>query len=299
MAQEIASLGFSHVELSHGIRMVLVPGILRAVEEKVIQVASTHNFCPLPPGITQAAPNLFEPTAPDPRERDQWLRYTKRSVEFASQLGAKALVCHLGSVGFRWFNPALRLRKFVDEKGEGSGFARPDFPDRVKKTMSRIQERMAAHWDRLLDSLRGMEGLAKEKNVRLGFENRERVEELPLDPDFGALFAALGPETQGGYWHDTGHADLKQRYGLLDHRVHLRDNAGRLLGFHLHDVDPGGNDHQALGEGTIDFEMVSEFWREEHILVLELSPNVELAGVQTSKERIEALIASRRLSLAR
>ena len=97
MLVEMAELGFTHVELSHGIRITLVPGILRAVEEGIIQVSSVHNFCPLPPGVNQAAPNLFEPSASDPREHDQWLRYTRRSLEFAGQVGARIMVCQWSS----------------------------------------------------------------------------------------------------------------------------------------------------------------------------------------------------------
>ncbi len=36
MLTEMAELGFRHVELSHGIRITLVPGIMKAVEEGVI-----------------------------------------------------------------------------------------------------------------------------------------------------------------------------------------------------------------------------------------------------------------------
>src|ERR1044072_2084012 len=118
MLREIAALGYEFAELSHGIRITLVPGILRAVEEGVIKVASTHNFCPLPTGVVQAAPNLFEPSVSEHREHDQWLRHTKRSIDFASQLKAPAVVCHLGSVQFFWFNPAHALRKYLDEHPE-------------------------------------------------------------------------------------------------------------------------------------------------------------------------------------
>ena len=52
MLAEMAGLGFKHVELSHGIRIPLVPGILRAVEEGVVKISSTHNFCPLPTGVS-------------------------------------------------------------------------------------------------------------------------------------------------------------------------------------------------------------------------------------------------------
>ena len=37
--------------------------------------------------------------------------------------------------------------------------------------------------------------------------------------------------------------------GLIDHRGQLEANAGRLIGFHLHDV-VDGHDHQAIGSGT-------------------------------------------------
>jgi len=114
MLQEIAGLGFEWVELSHGIRVTLVPGILRAVEEGVIKVASCHNFCPLPTGVMHAAPNLYRPTSRDPRERDQWLRQSKRSVDFAAQVHARNLVMHLGSVEFFWFNPAHKLERYLD-----------------------------------------------------------------------------------------------------------------------------------------------------------------------------------------
>ena len=38
MLSEMAGLGFDRVELSHGIRITLVPGILRAVEEGLVKV---------------------------------------------------------------------------------------------------------------------------------------------------------------------------------------------------------------------------------------------------------------------
>jgi hypothetical protein len=93
-----------------------------------------------------------------------------------------------------------------------------------------------------------------------------------------------------GYWHDTGHADIKEGMGLLNHRQHLESLAPRALGFHLHDVNAQGQDHQPVGAGHIDFEMVSSFWRPEHLLTLEFGPRVTVDDVKVSKERIEKLI---------
>jgi sugar phosphate isomerase/epimerase len=292
MLREIAGLGFRHVELSHGIRITLVPGILRAIEEGVIEVASTHNFCPLPTGIVQAAPNLFEPSAREYREHDQWLRHTKRSIDFASQVKSKVLVCHLGSVKFFWLNPARNVRRYLHEKPEaGRNGHDQGYHTLLNKSLAQLRKRMGPFWEQTKASINEVLEHAKQKGVRLGFENREKFEELPLDADHLDLVNAFPPDAPVGYWHDTGHADIKEGMGLLKHREHLEKMAPRTIGFHLHDVNGQGQDHQPVGGGHIDFKMISGFWRSEHLLTLELSPRVPVDHVRASKERIEKLLS--------
>ena len=293
MLREIADLGFSHAELSHGIRIVLVPGILRAVEEGVVKISSTHNFCPLPTGVTQAAPNLFEPSASEHREHEQWLRHTKRSIDFAAQVKAKVCVLHLGSAKFWLFPPSRKLHAYLRDNVTADTTQDKKYLQMLRKAGEKMRARMIPFWKQTLASLKEVNAYANERGIRLGCENREKFEELPLDDDFPALFEALGEGTACGYWHDTGHADIKVGMGLMDHRAHLARNADRLLGFHLHDVNEKGKDHQPIGAGHIDFDMVSEFWRPEHLLTLELSPRASPADVAESKRRIEALVEKR------
>ncbi len=291
MLREIADLGFEYVELSHGIRITLVPGILRAMEEGTIKVASTHNFCPLPTGVVQAAPNLFEPSNRDHREHDQWLRHTKRSIDFAAQMKARALVCHLGSVHFFWFNPARSVRRYLhDHPDAGRGGNDKAYAQLLQKSLASLRKRMTPFWEQTKASINEVLEYATQRGVRLGFENREKFEELPLDADHLELLNAFPPTAPVGYWHDTGHADIKEGMGLLEHRLHLEKLAARAIGFHLHDVNAQGQDHQPIGAGHIDFEMISRFWRPEHLLTLELSPRVAVEDVVASKRRIEALI---------
>jgi sugar phosphate isomerase/epimerase len=296
MLHEIASLGFTHAELSHGIRIVLVPGILKAVEEGVIKISSTHNFCPLPAGVTQAAPNLFEPSQEEPREHEQWLRHTKRSLDFAAQVKSRVLVLHLGSVKFWLFPPGRKIQAHLRNNPDIVPATDERYQAVLRKACAKLRGRMGPFWKQVQKSLGEISSYAQERGVALGCENREKFEELPLDDDFPALFEALtanGASTPCGYWHDTGHADIKQGFGLIDHRSHLERNAGRLLGFHLHDVSAAGKDHQAIGSGRIDFEMISSFWRPEHLLTLELSPRVSSEEVAASKTVVEGLIARR------
>lgn len=293
MLREIADLGFTHAELSHGIRIVLVPGVLRAVEEGIIKISSTHNFCPLPTGVTQSAPNLFEPSAQEQREHQQWLRHTKRSLDFAAQLKARVCVLHLGSVRFWFFPPSRKLKAHLRDNPGAETVGSPKYQGLLRKAGAKLRGRMTGAWTRTLASLGEIDGYARERGVRLGCENREKFEELPLDDGFEGMFDALGAETACGYWHDTGHARIKEGMGLLNHREHLAKNATKLIGFHLHDVNAKGKDHQPVGSGEIDFDMISEFWRPEHLLTLELSPRVEMAGVLESKRRVEELLRRR------
>jgi sugar phosphate isomerase/epimerase len=291
MLKEMAGLGFSRVELSHGIRITLVPGILKAVDEGIVKVGSTHNFCPLPMGVLQAAPNVFQPSSPDARERDQWLRQTKRSIDFAAQVGASVLVCHLGSVKYLWLAPDRRMAAYRAAHPDAASSGDKAYRVLVEDALRKLRRRMGPYWQRTQDCVRGVLDYAAEKKVRLALENREGFEELPVDADFPGFLAGMPPPAPAGYWHDTGHANLKERMGLISHRGQLEANAARLLGFHLHDVDSEGHDHQAIGTGTVDFGMVSEFWRPEHLFVIELSPRATQEGVLASKARVESLLA--------
>ena len=290
MLREIADLGFSHAELSHGIRIVLVPGILQALEEGFIKISTTHNFCPLPSGIVQPAPNLFEPSGSDSRERDQWLRHTKRSIDFTAQVKGRLMVCHLGSVRFFWLNPARKLDAYDEAHPDQPLVDDPVYKAILAKALMKLRKKAPPFLARLYASLAEVTAYAAGKGVGLGFENREKFEELPIDDSFNDLFAALPQPNTCGYWHDTGHAQIKQHLGLLTQRAHLEKMAPLLRGFHLHDVSKEGRDHQPVGTGTVDFKMISEFWRPEHLLTLELSPRITVDEVKWSKERIEALI---------
>jgi len=289
----MAGLGFDYAELSHGIRITLVPGILKAVEEGVIKIASCHNFCPLPIGVQQAAPNLFRPSARDPREREQWLRQSKRTIDFAAQVGARKVVLHLGSVDFFWFNPSRKIERYAEAHAGSALGQDAAYQKLLARALAKLRERMPPYWENTQAGLAALAPYAEEKGIVLGFENREQFDELPLDADHPTLIAALNRPAACGYWHDTGHAQIKQNLGILNHREHLAQNAPNLTGFHLHDVSAEGRDHQPIGSGKIDFEMVSSFWRPEHTLVLEFSPRLTTEQVMASQARVAELVAQR------
>jgi sugar phosphate isomerase/epimerase len=119
----------------------------------------------------------------------------------------------------------------------------------------------------------------KSRNLKFGIEIREGVEELPVESDFASLLEEF-PAPDVFYWHDTGHAQIKQDLGFINHTQFLADRASRLAGFHIHDVKSPARDHFPPGEGDIDFAALKPFVKPEHIKVFELSPRVPVEAVQ-------------------
>lgn len=288
MVEEMVGLGFKRIELSHGIRISLVPGIVQAVEERVVEISSIHNFCPLPNSVQHAAPNLYQPSAPDVRERNLWRRYTEQTLDFAVKVGAKRIVMHSGSAWFFFSSPEMKLDQWIEASGlKAAELAEnAEFVKNRDRAMKRIRRSGKKAIARIKKSYAEVIPLAQERGLCLCLENREGLEEMPIDVDYPDFLAALPEPEHVAYWHDTGHARIKHQMGLLDHREHLSAMADRLAGFHLHDVTEEGRDHQVPGTGTIDFNMVREFVRPEHTLVLELSPRLATEEVVASRDYI-------------
>lgn len=288
MIEEMLSLGFKRIELSHGIRLSLVPGILKAVEEGMVEISSVHNFCPLPGSVQHAAPNLYQPSSRDSRERDLWLRYSMQTLQFALKVGADRIVMHSGSVYFFFVSAEARLEKWIEKSGISAHelTGSKDFLKYRDRAMKCIRKASRETMLRIRESYEKLLPEVKERGLKLCLENREGMEEMPIDSEYDEFLGSLNEPEHAAYWHDTGHAQIKHQLGLLDHRAHLETMAPRLCGFHFHDVSESGRDHQVPGTGTIDFKMVSEFVRPEHTLVLELSPKLTVEEVLASRDYI-------------
>jgi sugar phosphate isomerase/epimerase len=272
MLREIRSLGFEWAELSHGIRLSLLPGIVQAVDGGEIKISSLHNFCPLPMGVNHAAPNLYLFSSPDPRERDIAYKHSVKTIETAARLKAGVVVLHLGRIDMKDYTGKL-LEMVEHGKKETSKYS-----DLCEKVMEKREEKKERYAHFASEMLERLARLADERGVKLGIENRQALEELPLDSDIESLLREF--DRPGiGYWHDCGHAQIKENLGFINHRTHLECMAPRLLGFHVHDVDFPGRDHCAPGQGMIDFAALKPMVKPGHIKVFELSPNLTLEEV--------------------
>jgi len=272
MLREIRSLGFEWAELSHGIRVSLLPGIIEAVDAGDIKISSLHNFCPLPMGVNHAAPNLYLFSSLDPRERENAYRHSVRTIETAARLHAGVVVLHMGCIDMKEYTGKL-LEMVQQGKKETSKYT--DLCEVVTEKREKKKEHYVQYANEMLDRLSKP---AETHGVKLAIENRQALEELPLDSDFELLLREFD-RPNIGYWHDCGHAQIKENLGFIDHRIHLECMSPRLLGFHVHDVAFPGHDHRPPGSGTVDFAALKPLVKPEHIKVFELSPNLSVDEV--------------------
>ena len=267
MLREIRDLGFEYAELSHGTRISLLPGILEAVDAGDIKISSLHNFCPLPMGVTHSAPNLYQFSADRPREREMAERYTLKSLEFAVQVKAPALVLHSGSIDMKNYTD-----KLLDMLGRNEKQT-PRYHKLCTEVSEKLETKKEAFFERTKAVLKKLLPEAEQRNVKLGVENRQALEELPLESDYKFLFRDF-PNPTLCYWHDTGHAQIKENLGFIHHAMHLESVRDRLMGFHIHDVQFPGRDHCAPGSGVVDFAALKPFVGKDHIKVFEFSPTM-------------------------
>lgn len=284
-----AELGFEYVELGHSTPNGAIEGITKAVEEGVVKVSSLHNFCPIPPFVKGATPNLFSPATRSAIESGQWIRHTETTLDFAGKFGAKAVVCHLGELSY-FFRPlAAAFEKYrLEHDGEDlqSDLRFRWITDKFKADSAKRSERR--DYRRIEKNIRKIAPKAAEKGVILGLENRDGVSELPLDWNFEKLVDKLKDDTPSRSWHDVGHSMRKELLGLCKQEDLLERTRGSIAGWHLHDCDENGKDHIAVGAGIIDFKKIAEFFdAESQIFTIELNRSVRSADAADSLKRVQ------------
>ena len=282
MLREIRDLGIEYAELSHGIRVSLVPGILEAVDAGEIKISSLHNFCPLPMGVSHAAPNLYEFSDERPRQRELAIKHTLKTFEFAGRVKAPVVVLHLGSMDLKDYTGKLCT---MLERGLRTV---PKYEKLCAEASKARESRKERFVENLYETLRIILPEAEKRGLKLGCENREALEEIPIESDFQFMFRELNSPSLF-YWHDCGHAQIKANLGFIHHALHLESLAPQLAGFHVHDVIYPAGDHAAPGTGTVDFASLKPFVKPEHIKVFELSPSLPVDAVKCGVAHVKLI----------
>ncbi len=269
----VREVGLSALELDYRVTGAMLQRMRRRLRSHEFTVVSVHNYCPLPEGVpqNQASGDLFPLSSADEDERRHAVKFSLKSLHLAADLGARAVVFHLGVVGMDnadahlW---ELHAQGLIDT-AEAEAY-------RQERRAERLAKRQP-YLDAVLLSLDRIHEEAVRLGVWIGVENRFYLHQIPDLDEVGIILHEFAGGNIG-YWHDCGHAHVQDQLRLVRHQTWLERYGAQLLGVHLHDAR-GMDDHLAPGSGEIDFDMVAKYLKPDTLRVVETHASVSPAGL--------------------
>jgi len=284
--REIRALGFKSIEFGHGLSLSQLQGIREARAEGGLDVLSVHNFCPMPVEILTDNPDCYEFTSPRPEDRERAVRLTLQTMATAHEFGARYVVLHLGRIS------SLRgMTRNLMAELRASGVASKKY-NRGKLAVVQSREKEApVHLDRVTRTLEKLISEAASLGLTLVIENRSDFEAIPTERELLALIRHFdSPRLR--YWHDFGHAQMRESLGLLDHAQWLVDVAPYTVGAHLQDARWPDEDHLVPFDGEIPFDRLVPLLPSSIAYTLELSPRAQQEAIIAAAERWQTLFPS-------
>ena len=161
-------------------------------EGGTVLVRGEDNFCPLPMGVIQAAPTSSSLRRPDPGKGTNGCG--RQALDRLCRPGGRhVLVCHLGSVKYLWLQPDRHMEAYLAAHPDAAESGDKAYRALLEKALQKLRRGWLPTGRGPRTAIRSVLDYAAEKNVRLGLENRERFEELPVDADFPGILAGMPP----------------------------------------------------------------------------------------------------------
>jgi sugar phosphate isomerase/epimerase len=274
---EILDLGFSTLELSHGMTVTKLPGIQRAFDAGKFQCVGVHNYFPSPTEVMIDAPDAYQFSSDNPTERNRAFRETMKTLEMAERFQAQYVVLHMGSV------PTMPHRKWTgaltDRLAAGEQLT-DQYADDKLECVKKREKAGTKYFQRAIETLERLIEPALKAGVVLAVESRSKYEDVPDEREMLALQQHFKDCPQIGYWHDFGHVGLKHNLGLLDHAEWLRKMEPYLIGSHLHDVQWPKRDHRVPFTGSLPYDDLLKSFKPGMPFTWELSPTRETEQIR-------------------
>ena len=247
-----------------------------------MHIGSLHGPCPVPSGPSGYPAPLGDWLAStNPSERNRSVDALRGTIDAAVEVGARAIVVHLGNSGA--VSRQNAIYDTINRHGRLSD-------EHLRLRDSAWQEREAvkgAHLEAALESMRTLGAHALGTGVRLGVECRDNYVEIPSLDEFAEVLAACDG-LPVGYWHDAGHGAKLDYLGFVEHEDFLRRYGHQIVGMHIHDTR-AGRDHLAPGVGDTDFGMLGRYLLPETIRTLELNRMVTPTEITHALDLLEPL----------
>lgn len=280
LIEEARALGFHRLEAYAHFSPEALQALATETKQHDLEIASMHSPCPVPPG-TGGFPLVLGDwlASTNPAERTRAVDAHRGTIDAAVEVGAKALVIHLGNSGA--VSRQAAIFDVINRHGRLSA-------EHLRLRDEAWREREAVkgpHIEAAIQSIRALGEHARGTGVTLGIECRDGYHETPSLEEFADVFVAC-EGLPVGYWHDAGHGAKLDYLGFLEHEEFLRRYGARIVGMHIHDF-LNGRDHLAPGQGTTDFGMLARYLKPGTIRTLELSRSVTSSHIAHALEVLE------------
>ena len=247
-AAKVRELGFTHIETN----ALVTPSKLNELLETHMPISSVHSPCPTALSSIGMPVNSLSLSSLDRSIRMEAVNFTKRTIDLASSVRARAVVLHMGEVLID-LNLQDRLYKLYY-----IGYTQTKEYSQAKEELVYQRNSQALNYlDAAKKSLQELTAYSRQEGIILGLETRFHPHEIPNMDEMAELLNEIS-EGLVGYWHDVGHAAVQQQLGFSLHEEWLSRFKNRLVGVHLHDV-LGISDHHAPGKGNMNWEMVAKY----------------------------------------
>ena len=214
----------------------------------------------------------------DEDERLAAVRHALHSLDIAAEVGAAALVVHLGSVGTGALPGQAELWRMFD-----AGDVETDEFEHARERLIAARRAQAGPWlEAVRKSLADLLQAAAPHGIVIGLESRLNYHEIPLPEECLSLLQGIPPE-QAGYWHDVGHVEVLARLGLVDLGSWFSLLGDQTVGAHVHDVT-GLVDHRAPGAGDVEWPYLVDGLSHLDWLTLEINQHQPDDQVQRTPE---------------
>jgi sugar phosphate isomerase/epimerase len=275
MLHEIKTkLGFELIELDHGVRSSLMPGIRQIFDAGEFRFSSLHNFCLLPQAAV-ASPDCYRFSAASAEERERAVTQAFQAIDLAAQLNAAFVVLHMGKV-----NMSPITDRLIAMAKAGRYLSR----EYVRMKISAVQERERIApecLERVKNCLLRVIDYAAPKNIRIGLEARRDYEQIPTERELSGLLEEMN-SPQLGYWHDFGHCQVKDNLGFIDHAEWLRSVGARTFGCHVQDCIWPAREGQLPFTGGVDFEKLVPLLPANCLFVWQMNPDRTADAIRQS-----------------
>jgi sugar phosphate isomerase/epimerase len=280
---EMVDLGFRGLELEYRITERLYREMRPLILQEQLKVMSVHNFLPLPDDIPlfRASGDRFLLSSPEAGERELAIRMTMRTIECAEDLGAAAVVLHLGKVGME--GEYKGLNDLFNHQRLGS----PEGRRFIEGKLRERKEMREPYLESIFFSLDRLNREAEKRGVLLGVENRYHYHEIPDFEEIGLILKRFSGGSIG-YWHDIGHTHALEKLGFLEPGSLLRSYGPLSVGVHIHDAI-GTDDHRAPGTGEVDFTSLTDELRCASIKILEVHKKSDRLQLMRGRDMLKSI----------